>query len=128
MKSMIPIMALLLVLATGMISCNSGREKTKAGDQQPAGNVVVYYKCDQGRVIVVEYLNDIQKVVVQPDILKPLKLTMNQSVSASGARFSDGKYVWWNKGNTGFFMEEGDSGKMISNNCIEYKQIQIRKP
>lgn len=41
-------------------------------------------------------------------------LTLMQTVSASGARYSDGNYVFWSKGN-GAFIERND--KIVVNDC-----------
>ena len=49
---------------------------------------------------------------------------MKQTVSANGNRYSDGKVIWWGKGNGGFLQEDtpdGD-GKMILKDC------QLDKP
>ncbi|MBA2816979.1 MliC family protein [Candidatus Pantoea persica] len=41
-------------------------------------------------------------------------LTLKRAVSASGARYSDGKYVLWSKGDTAF-IERDD--KIVVNDC-----------
>lgn len=41
-------------------------------------------------------------------------LTLKRAVSASGARYSDGKYVFWSKGDTAF-IERDD--KIVVNDC-----------
>ncbi len=49
---------------------------------------------------------------------------MKQTVSADGNRYSDGKVVWWGKGNGGFLQEDtaDGNGKMIVQGC------QLDKP
>ena len=47
-------------------------------------------------------------------ILDGKPLTLTQTVSASGARYSDGTYVFWSKGN-GAFIERND--KIVINDC-----------
>lgn len=47
-------------------------------------------------------------------ILDGKPLTLTQTVSASGARYSDGTYVFWSKGN-GAFVERND--KIVINDC-----------
>jgi uncharacterized lipoprotein YbaY len=44
---------------------------------------------------------------------------MKQTVSADGNRYSDGKLVWWGKGNGGFLQEDSadGNGKMILKDC-----------
>ncbi len=47
-------------------------------------------------------------------ILDGKPLTLTQTVSASGARYSDGTYVFWSKGD-GAFVERND--KIVINDC-----------
>ncbi len=47
-------------------------------------------------------------------ILDGKPLTLTQTVSASGARYSDGTYVFWSKG-SGAFVERND--KIVINDC-----------
>ena len=44
---------------------------------------------------------------------------MKQTMSADGNRYSDGKIVWWGKGNGGFLQEDSPdgNGKMIVEDC-----------
>ena len=47
---------------------------------------------------------------------------MKQVMSADGGRYSDGKLVWWSKGNGGFLAEADDGnsptgGKQLAKNC-----------
>jgi len=44
---------------------------------------------------------------------------MKQTMSGSGTRYSDGKVVWWSKGNTGFLQEDNPdwNGEMIVKDC-----------
>ncbi len=48
-------------------------------------------------------------------ILDGRQLTLPAVVSASGARYSDGHYTFWSKGNNAFIEREG---KIIINDCI----------
>lgn len=43
------------------------------------------------------------------------QLTLPHVVSASGARYSDGKYTFWSKGNTAF-VERNE--QIIIDNCV----------
>lgn len=47
-------------------------------------------------------------------ILDGKPLTLTQTVSASGARYSDGTYVFWSRGN-GAFIERNE--KIVINDC-----------
>ena len=55
---------------------------------------------------------------------------MRQARSADGNRYSDGKILWWGKGDTGFLQEDtpdGD-GKMLVKGCILDKPADAAKP
>jgi len=94
--------------------------KTEVMATDTAKRIIVRYKCDQGKEIVVAYLIHQNKAIVQPDAGKPEKIIMNQVISGSGARYSDGKLVWWNKGNTGFLMEASGEERVVTDNCVEF--------
>ena len=72
------------------------------------------YTCE-GAAKVVVYLHDTTaKVVAEKHVY-----LMRQTPSADGNRYSDGKVVWWGKGNGGFLQEDtpdGD-GKMFVKGC-----------
>lgn len=72
------------------------------------------YTCEGGQKLVV-YLHD-QTVKLR---FQDKTYLMNQTRSADGGRYSDGKVVWWGKGNGGFLQEdrEGGNGAMLANGC-----------
>jgi len=77
------------------------------------------YTCEGGKKLTV-YLHDQMAKVRYED----QAYLMKQTVSADGGRYSDGKVVWWGKGNGGFLQgdtPDGD-GKMIVKDC------QLDKP
>ncbi len=77
------------------------------------------YTCEGGAKLTL-YLHD-QTVKVS---FQDKQYLMTPTRSADGARYSDGKVLWWGKGNGGFLQEDlpdGD-GKMIVKNC------QLDKP
>jgi putative lipoprotein len=72
------------------------------------------YTCDGGAKLVV-YLHDTTAKVR----FDGKQYLMMQTRSADGGRYSDGKVVWWSKGNGGFLEEDtpdGD-GRMIVKDC-----------
>ena len=72
------------------------------------------YTCESGQTLVV-YLHD-QTAKVR---YKDNNYLMKQTPSADGERYSDGKVIWWGKGNGGFLQKDrGDgNGAMILKDC-----------
>ncbi|HTZ47899.1 MAG TPA: YbaY family lipoprotein [Verrucomicrobiae bacterium] len=72
------------------------------------------YTCDEGKKLTVYLAGASAKVSfgAQTYFLK-------QTMSADGNRYSDGKIVWWGKGNGGFLQEDNPdgNGKMIVKDC-----------
>ncbi|KAA5970853.1 hypothetical protein F3I15_08550 [Pantoea sp. M_9] len=58
-------------------------------------------------------------------ILDGKPLTLKQTVSASGARYSDDHYVFWSKGNSAF-VERND--RIIINDCELQDAANINRP
>jgi len=132
MKTKIKPFIAICVLGTSLMACQTspgtGNQavgtKTEVMASDTAKRILVRYKCDQGKEIVVEYLIYQNKAIVRPDAGKPEKIIMNQVISGSGARYSDGKLVWWNKGNTGFLMEAAGAERIITDNCVEFSRVE----
>jgi membrane-bound inhibitor of C-type lysozyme len=83
------------------------------------------YTCEAGARITV-YLRDTTAKVRTHDHI----YMMRQTRSADGNRYSDGKVLWWNKGETGFLQEDtpdGD-GKMLAEACVLIKPADGAKP
>ncbi len=83
------------------------------------------YTCEGGAKITV-YLHDtVAKIRTQDHIYM-----MHQTGSTDDNRYSDGKILWWSKGDTGFLQEdtpEGD-GKILVKGCILDKPADAAKP
>jgi membrane-bound inhibitor of C-type lysozyme len=83
------------------------------------------YTCEAGAKLTV-YLHDtVAKVRTQDHIYM-----MRQARSANGNRYSDGKILWWGRGDTGFLQEDtpdGD-GKMLVKDCVLDKPAEAAKP
>lgn len=75
------------------------------------------FNCDNKKTIMATFFNEtVPRVHLVLSDNRTLDL--NQAMSASGARYADEKeiYVFWNKGDTATFE---DNGKMLFNNCVE---------
>jgi uncharacterized lipoprotein YbaY len=77
------------------------------------------YTCEGGTKLTVYLHNETAKVRY-----RGAAYLMTQTQSADGNRYSDGKVVWWGKGNGGFLEEDtpAGNGKMIVKDC------QLDKP
>jgi membrane-bound inhibitor of C-type lysozyme len=83
------------------------------------------YTCEAGAKISVYLRNTTAKVRTRDQIFM-----MRQTPSAEGNRFSDGKVLWWGKGDTGFLQEDtpdGD-GKMLVKGCFLDKPADPPRP
>lgn len=118
--------AMRRIVYTGLVltllgACTTGGKEGEAGNT----GFTKKYRCDEGKELTVEYDNsDPEKALayVQLTPENPEKIKMTISMSASGARYTDGKLVWWTKGDTGYLTEEGDTGVFLYNNCSEFKE------
>lgn len=72
------------------------------------------YTCEAGKKLTV-YLGDTYAKISFGE----QSYLMKQTVSADGNRYSDGKVVWWGKGDGGFLQEDSadGNGKMIVKDC-----------
>lgn len=94
--------------------CTAGAILLLAGCQsahKEAAPEVLSYQCGTTSLTVTV---DNQKDQVS-FIMDGNQLTLPQVVSASGARYSDGKYTFWSKSNTAF-IERND--QIIINDCV----------
>jgi membrane-bound inhibitor of C-type lysozyme len=83
------------------------------------------YTCEGGAKITVYLHNTTAKVRTHDQIYM-----MRQTRSGDGNRYSDGKVLWWGKGDTGFLQEDtpdGD-GKMLVKGCVLDKPADAARP
>ena len=83
------------------------------------------YTCEAGAKVAV-YLHNVTAKVRTHDHI----YMMRQASAADGNRYSDGKVLWWAKGDTGFLQEDtpdGD-GKMLVQGCTLDKPAAAPKP
>jgi len=78
---------------------------------QPPPVQTLHYQCGTLPLTVRQTIQPPQVLF----ILDGRQLTLLQTVSASGVRYSDGHYTFWSKGNSAFIEREG---KIIINDCI----------
>ena len=88
-------------------------------EDQLAG--AIRYTCESGAEILARYdeSNDVIYLQHGGD-----RVTMQPAISASGARFVGGEWVWWGKGNeaTLFALQpDGETGQVIEN-CVEHDE------
>lgn len=107
-----------------MLNACAGSSRSEAEEQKL---LTVKYRCAGGEEVVVEYDNSnpdhsVAYVQLQPE--NPEKIKMTQAISASGARYTDGKLVWWTKGNSAFLTEADSAATVIYNDCNTYEEIQ----
>jgi putative lipoprotein len=113
-----------LLIAAGILAVGSsllGQEAVPPAQGQPQSTMRraiewkrFDYTCEGGQKLVV-YLHD-QTVKVR---FKDSNYLMKQTPSADGGRYSDGKVVWWSKGNGGFLQEDNEdgNGSMLATDC-----------
>jgi putative lipoprotein len=116
----------MAVVALGSLLAAAGMAQEPAAPAQAQNEVqraiqwkTFAYTCEGGAKLVVYLHETTAKVRFQDK-----QYLMMQTRSADGGRYSDGKVVWWGKGNGGFLQEDtpdGD-GKMIVKDC------QLDKP
>src|SRR5208283_318443 len=72
------------------------------------------YTCEGGAKLRVYQHNETAKVMYKDKVY-----LMKQTRSADGGRYSDGKVVWWSKGNGGFLQQDAPdgNGEMIVKGC-----------
>src|ERR1700739_786266 len=94
---------------------------TAPAQEQPHNNVkkasrwkTFHYTCEGGATVTVSLADTLAKVFYDNH-----QYLMKQTQSADGNRYSDGKLVWWGKGEGGFLQEDTPdwNGKMVVKDC-----------
>ncbi|RPD98342.1 hypothetical protein BBB56_15095 [Candidatus Pantoea deserta] len=98
MKKALPFATVLLLAGCGLVNKQAERPQT------------LHYRC--GTLPLTVTLDNASEQV--SFILDGQPLTLKRAMSASGARYSDGKYVFWSKGESAF-IERDD--KIVINDC-----------
>ncbi len=83
------------------------------------------YTCEGGTKIALYLHNNTAKVRTTEHLY-----LMRQTASADGNRYSDGKVLWWGKGDAGFLQEDAPDGdgKMLVKECVLDKPADAPKP
>ncbi|HXJ12390.1 MAG TPA: MliC family protein [Candidatus Limnocylindrales bacterium] len=83
------------------------------------------YTCEDSAKVAVYLHNNTAKVRTQEHIYM-----MRQTPSADGNRYSDGKVLWWGKGDTGSLQEDtpDGKGKILVGGCVLDKPGEVAKP
>jgi putative lipoprotein len=81
------------------------------------------YTCEGGTKLTVNLHNQTARVGYQGKAY-----SMKQTQSADGERYSDGKVVWWGRGNGGFLQEDAPdgNGRMIAKGCELDKPVNAQ--
>lgn len=58
----------------------------------------VDYKCENGRKFTVQYLNKGDNSLAVVPVSDNSTLVFSNVISASGAKYAAGQYIWWTKG------------------------------
>ncbi len=77
------------------------------------------YTCESGKKLTAYLRGDVAKISFEDKTY-----LMKQTMSADGNRYSDGKVVWWGKGNGGFLQEDTPDG----NGAMIVKGCQLDRP
>jgi putative lipoprotein len=114
--------AVIVLLAVGAVGAQEGppQPAKPSAEVRPAIHwTQLDYTCEGGTKLTVYLHNETAKV----RFLGTAYL-MTRTRSADGNRYSDGKVIWWGKGNGGFLAEDtpDGNGKMIVKDC------QLDKP
>ena len=125
-------LVLALMSFVFLFSCHSGNNRSTAGDsisklQPETGKMydstrpitTVVFDCDSGNMAAIRFWNDRCRLT---GMLRSqnLDFTLPQVISGSGARYSDGKIVVWNKGNE-VYIDLGDGQTF---NCTKRSEVR----
>src|ERR1700704_4696857 len=125
MKFVMALMSLVF-----LISCHSNNSQSGIGDSSASSKTgqaydstkpitTVVFDCDSGNLAAIRFWNDRCRLT---GMLRRqnLDFTLPQVISGSGARYSDGKIVVWNKGNEVFI----DLGNGQTFNCAKKSEVR----
>jgi len=70
--------------------------------------VVSHYVCKDKHEVTVSYINASNGDSFATVPIDGTPHVFVNVLSGSGARYASGRYIWWNKGNTGMLMIDGD--------------------
>ena len=111
----------ILLLGITTLALLSGCERG-ASTLSVTGGEPITYQCEQNKKVQVSYfaLSDQSLHFIKLALPDGKDYTLPQTISASGARYTDEhEAVWWNKGNEGFVEMRDKNGEWQSvyNDC-----------
>ncbi|GBL55522.1 MliC family protein [Pseudomonas citronellolis] len=71
----------------------------------------VDYKCDDGRKFSVQYLNKGDNHLAVVPVSDSASLVFSNVISASGAKYAAGQYIWWTKGEEATLYKDWKGGE-----------------
>jgi uncharacterized lipoprotein YbaY len=117
---------MMLALSGCLLAAGRGAPETTVPSATPAQEQVhnnvkkairwktFHYACQGGVTVAVSLADTLAKVFYDHH-----QYVMKQTQSADGNRYSDGKLVWWGKGDGGFLQEDtpNGNGKLLAKDC-----------
>jgi membrane-bound inhibitor of C-type lysozyme len=100
--------SILVFSFTSLTSTVSAADVVSFPGITATSSVVSHYVCKDKHEVTVSYVN-----ASNGDSFATLPIDGTPHVfvsvlSGSGARYASGRYIWWNKGNTGMLLIDGD--------------------
>ena len=95
---------LLAAVPVVLVACGGATTTDRPGRLPgPAGDAKldtrsVDYKCENGRKFTVQYLNKGDNSLAVVPVSDNSTLVFSNVISASGAKYAAGQYIWWTKG------------------------------
>lgn len=115
MKTKIFFLVIILVIAGITYYQLSGKISNKNAQVVNQDTAIrAAFNCSEGKTIKAEFISGKAKLILSDG----RKIELPQAISASGARYanSDESFVFWNKGNTAFIEENGQT---TFTDCLE---------
>ncbi len=97
---------LLAAVPVVLVACGGSDDDKQTAQVDypgPAGDAKldtrsVDYKCENGRKFTVQYLNKGDNSLAVVPVSDNSTLVFSNVISASGAKYAAGQYIWWTKG------------------------------
>lgn len=122
--------AAALVCSAAALAADPADPPDLADPVEPEAQSIFEYDCAGGKkVITVVFagaLGETKLILSVKDDPRLKDLEFHQVMAASGVKSSNGKLIWWTKGDEGFLMEEyppAGSGEMVIQDC---KEVSLR--
>jgi membrane-bound inhibitor of C-type lysozyme len=108
-----------MAFALSMASAASAATPVTFPGLEVASTVDAHYTCGGGKAITVAYVNATNGDSFAYLPVDGAKHVFVAVMSGSGVRYAWGRYIWWNKGNTGKLVVDGDdSAPPVLADCV----------